>query len=123
MHQLRAGELCHEGLWCWQLGTAPKEEGVTLSFAAASLVSPVVGAPWRAPPPAPWAVRTPRDPRGPHGLLTASFPPTTVCNTSYCPAPADCPEGSRQLLAYEEGACCPRQNCSEFPAQRWQARS
>ncbi|XP_024604815.1 mucin-5AC [Neophocaena asiaeorientalis asiaeorientalis] len=37
---------------------------------------------------------------------------TCVCNTTHCPAPVDCPEGSRSILAYEEGACCPTQNCS-----------
>lgn len=79
--------------------------------------------PLESPPPAPWVVRKAGDPWGPHGPLTVSFPPTTACNTSYCPAPAACPEGSRQLLAYEEGACCPSQNCSEYPAQRWQAPS
>lgn len=99
------GRRCHTVLCCGLLGV------------------PSGRCPLESPTTCPRAVRTPRDPRGPHGLLTASFPPTTVCNTSYCPAPADCPEGSRQLLAYEEGACCPRQNCSEFPAQRWQARS
>ncbi|XP_014651215.1 PREDICTED: mucin-5AC [Ceratotherium simum simum] len=35
-----------------------------------------------------------------------------VCNSSHCPAPLDCPKGSRLILTYEEGACCPRQNCS-----------
>ncbi|XP_060160350.1 mucin-5AC [Globicephala melas] len=37
---------------------------------------------------------------------------TCVCNTTHCPAPVDCPEGSRSILAYKEGACCPTQNCS-----------
>uniref|UniRef100_F6QC83 Mucin 5AC, oligomeric mucus/gel-forming n=1 Tax=Equus caballus TaxID=9796 RepID=F6QC83_HORSE len=35
-----------------------------------------------------------------------------ACNTSSCPAPLDCPKGSRLTLAYEEGSCCPKQNCS-----------
>ncbi|XP_049569371.1 mucin-5AC [Orcinus orca] len=37
---------------------------------------------------------------------------TCVCNTTHCPVPVDCPEGSRSILAYKEGACCPTQNCS-----------
>ncbi|KAL4696712.1 hypothetical protein H8959_002410 [Pygathrix nigripes] len=35
-----------------------------------------------------------------------------VCNTSRCPAPVDCPEGARAIPTYEEGACCPVQNCN-----------
>ncbi|XP_074193049.1 mucin-5AC [Rhinolophus sinicus] len=35
-----------------------------------------------------------------------------ACNASYCPPPADCPEGSHQVLTYKEGACCPSQKCS-----------
>ncbi|XP_034501752.1 mucin-5AC [Ailuropoda melanoleuca] len=35
-----------------------------------------------------------------------------ACDTSYCPKPVACPEGSRPILTYEEGACCPSQNCS-----------
>lgn len=35
-----------------------------------------------------------------------------VCNSSYCPPPLHCPENSSLLVVYEEGACCPRQNCS-----------
>ncbi|XP_032005103.1 mucin-5AC-like, partial [Hylobates moloch] len=35
-----------------------------------------------------------------------------ACNTSRCPAPAGCPEGAHMNLTYEEGACCPVQNCS-----------
>uniref|UniRef100_A0A8C7EM30 Mucin-5AC n=1 Tax=Neovison vison TaxID=452646 RepID=A0A8C7EM30_NEOVI len=36
-----------------------------------------------------------------------------ACDTSYCPKPVACPEGSHPILTYEEGACCPHQNCSE----------
>uniref|UniRef100_A0A2I3SAQ5 Mucin 5AC, oligomeric mucus/gel-forming n=1 Tax=Pan troglodytes TaxID=9598 RepID=A0A2I3SAQ5_PANTR len=35
-----------------------------------------------------------------------------ACNTSRCPAPVGCPEGARAIPTYEEGACCPVQNCS-----------
>uniref|UniRef100_A0A452R558 Mucin 5AC, oligomeric mucus/gel-forming n=1 Tax=Ursus americanus TaxID=9643 RepID=A0A452R558_URSAM len=35
-----------------------------------------------------------------------------ACDTSYCPKPVACPEGSRPILTHEEGACCPSQNCS-----------
>ncbi|XP_032214214.1 mucin-5AC isoform X2 [Mustela erminea] len=35
-----------------------------------------------------------------------------ACDTSYCPKPVACPEGSHPILTYEEGACCPHQNCS-----------
>ncbi|XP_073745916.1 mucin-5AC [Callorhinus ursinus] len=35
-----------------------------------------------------------------------------ACDPSYCPKPMACPEGSRLILTYEEGACCPSQNCS-----------
>ncbi|XP_069865731.1 mucin-5AC [Dipodomys merriami] len=35
-----------------------------------------------------------------------------ACNSSYCPEPLDCPEGSIRVVTYEEGACCPSQNCS-----------
>ncbi|XP_012668767.1 mucin-5AC [Otolemur garnettii] len=35
-----------------------------------------------------------------------------ACNTSHCPKPVDCPQGSRPILTHEEGACCPSQNCS-----------
>ncbi|XP_033061537.1 mucin-5AC [Trachypithecus francoisi] len=35
-----------------------------------------------------------------------------VCNTSRCPAPVDCPEGARAIPTYEEGTCCPVQNCN-----------
>lgn len=45
--------------------------------------------------------------------LNASFPSAAACDTSYCPKPVACPEGSRPILTYEEGACCPSQNCSE----------
>ncbi|XP_012888811.1 PREDICTED: mucin-5AC [Dipodomys ordii] len=38
---------------------------------------------------------------------------TCACNSSYCPEPLDCPEGSIRVVTYEEGACCPSQNCSE----------
>ncbi|XP_053780097.1 mucin-5AC isoform X2 [Desmodus rotundus] len=37
---------------------------------------------------------------------------TCACNASYCPALAGCPEGSRQTVNHEEGACCPSQKCS-----------
>ncbi|XP_066217584.1 mucin-5AC [Saccopteryx leptura] len=37
---------------------------------------------------------------------------TCACNTSYCPTLVGCPEGTRQSLTYEDGACCPRQHCS-----------
>ncbi|XP_034869659.1 mucin-5AC [Mirounga leonina] len=36
-----------------------------------------------------------------------------ACDPSYCPKPVACPEGSGLILTYEEGACCPSQNCSE----------
>ncbi|XP_048217429.1 mucin-5AC [Perognathus longimembris pacificus] len=36
-----------------------------------------------------------------------------ACNSSYCPEPLRCPEGSVRVVTYEEGACCPSQNCSE----------
>lgn len=45
--------------------------------------------------------------------LSASFPCIAACDTSYCPKPVACPEGSRPILTHEEGACCPSQNCSE----------
>nr|XP_021511433.1 mucin-5AC-like [Meriones unguiculatus] len=35
-----------------------------------------------------------------------------VCNSSYCPPPLHCPENSSLVVTYEEGACCPSQNCS-----------
>ncbi|XP_035579046.1 mucin-5AC [Zalophus californianus] len=35
-----------------------------------------------------------------------------ACDPSYCPKPMACPEGSRLILTYKEGACCPSQNCS-----------
>ncbi|XP_053418481.1 mucin-5AC [Nycticebus coucang] len=35
-----------------------------------------------------------------------------ACNTSHCPKPVDCPQGSRPILTHEKGACCPSQNCS-----------
>ncbi|XP_077915227.1 mucin-5AC [Halichoerus grypus] len=35
-----------------------------------------------------------------------------ACDPSYCPKPVACPEGSSLILTYEEGACCPNQNCS-----------
>ncbi|XP_057634691.1 mucin-5AC [Chionomys nivalis] len=35
-----------------------------------------------------------------------------VCNSSHCPPPLHCPENSSLVVIYEEGACCPRQNCS-----------
>ncbi|XP_059007752.1 mucin-5AC [Mustela lutreola] len=35
-----------------------------------------------------------------------------ACDTSYCPKPVACPKGSHPILTYEEGACCPHQNCS-----------
>uniref|UniRef100_A0A673TEV1 Mucin 5AC, oligomeric mucus/gel-forming n=1 Tax=Suricata suricatta TaxID=37032 RepID=A0A673TEV1_SURSU len=35
-----------------------------------------------------------------------------ACDTSYCPKPVACPEGSHPIMTYEEGACCPSQNCS-----------
>ncbi|KAK7801681.1 hypothetical protein U0070_013175 [Myodes glareolus] len=35
-----------------------------------------------------------------------------VCNSSHCPPPRHCPENSSLVVVYEEGACCPRQNCS-----------
>ncbi|XP_055211763.1 mucin-5AC [Gorilla gorilla gorilla] len=35
-----------------------------------------------------------------------------ACNTSRCPAPVGCPEGARAIPTYQEGACCPVQNCS-----------
>ncbi|KAI5278522.1 Mucin-5Ac [Manis pentadactyla] len=35
-----------------------------------------------------------------------------ACDTSSCPAPTDCPKGSHRVLVYEDGACCPSQNCS-----------
>ncbi|XP_030773594.1 LOW QUALITY PROTEIN: mucin-5AC [Rhinopithecus roxellana] len=35
-----------------------------------------------------------------------------ICNTSRCPAPVDCPEGARAIPTYEEGTCCPVQNCN-----------
>nr|XP_035119721.2 mucin-5AC [Callithrix jacchus] len=35
-----------------------------------------------------------------------------ACNSSHCPAPVGCPEGAREILTHEEGACCPVQNCS-----------
>ncbi|XP_023578671.1 mucin-5AC [Octodon degus] len=38
---------------------------------------------------------------------------TCVCNSSYCPEPQDCPEGSHLSLTHEEGACCPSQSCRE----------
>uniref|UniRef100_A0ABI7W6N4 Mucin 5AC, oligomeric mucus/gel-forming n=1 Tax=Felis catus TaxID=9685 RepID=A0ABI7W6N4_FELCA len=35
-----------------------------------------------------------------------------ACDTSYCPEPVACPEGSHPVVTYTEGACCPSQNCS-----------
>ncbi|XP_042760762.1 mucin-5AC [Panthera leo] len=35
-----------------------------------------------------------------------------ACDTSYCPKPVACPEGSHPVMTYKEGACCPSQNCS-----------
>ncbi|CAH6793372.1 Muc5ac [Phodopus roborovskii] len=35
-----------------------------------------------------------------------------VCNSSHCPPPLHCPENSSLMVTYEEGACCPSQNCS-----------
>ncbi|XP_032450847.1 mucin-5AC [Lynx canadensis] len=35
-----------------------------------------------------------------------------ACDTSYCPKPVACPEGSHPVVTYTEGACCPSQNCS-----------
>ncbi|XP_047679274.1 mucin-5AC-like [Prionailurus viverrinus] len=35
-----------------------------------------------------------------------------ACDTSYCPKPVACPEGSHPVVTYMEGACCPSQNCS-----------
>ncbi|XP_039080944.1 mucin-5AC [Hyaena hyaena] len=35
-----------------------------------------------------------------------------ACDTSYCPKSVACPEGSHPIVTYEEGACCPSQNCS-----------
>nr|KAF6398483.1 hypothetical protein HJG59_010457 [Molossus molossus] len=34
-----------------------------------------------------------------------------TCNASYCPTLVGCPEGTRQILTYEDGACCPSQKC------------
>ncbi|KAM5248548.1 mucin-5AC [Ctenodactylus gundi] len=34
------------------------------------------------------------------------------CNSSYCPKPLDCPEGSSLIVTHEEGACCPSQSCN-----------
>lgn len=45
--------------------------------------------------------------------LRAVFPSAAACDTSYCPKPVACPKGSHPILTYEEGACCPHQNCSE----------
>ncbi|KAM7084671.1 mucin-5AC [Molossus nigricans] len=36
---------------------------------------------------------------------------TCACNASYCPTLVGCPEGTRQILTYEDGACCPSQKC------------
>uniref|UniRef100_A0A4X1UGK3 Mucin-5AC n=1 Tax=Sus scrofa TaxID=9823 RepID=A0A4X1UGK3_PIG len=36
-----------------------------------------------------------------------------ACNTTRCPVPVECPEGSHLVLTYEEGACCPSYSCSE----------
>uniref|UniRef100_A0A8W4F836 Mucin 5AC, oligomeric mucus/gel-forming n=1 Tax=Sus scrofa TaxID=9823 RepID=A0A8W4F836_PIG len=33
-----------------------------------------------------------------------------ACNTTRCPVPVECPEGSHLVLTYEEGACCPSYN-------------
>lgn len=41
------------------------------------------------------------------------LPHLTACNTSYCSALPACPEGTRQILTHEEGACCPSQKCGE----------
>uniref|UniRef100_A0A0G2K1Y4 Mucin 5AC, oligomeric mucus/gel-forming n=2 Tax=Rattus norvegicus TaxID=10116 RepID=A0A0G2K1Y4_RAT len=35
-----------------------------------------------------------------------------VCNSSHCPPPLHCPESSSLIVTYEEGTCCPSQNCS-----------
>ncbi|XP_069326777.1 mucin-6 [Eulemur rufifrons] len=35
-----------------------------------------------------------------------------ACNASHCPRPTECPQGSHPTLTYEEGTCCPTQNCS-----------
>ncbi|KAM8812746.1 mucin-5AC [Rhynchonycteris naso] len=63
------------------------------------------------PPPAcpePGLVPVPVAPQA--GLCCPQY--TCACNTSYCPTLVGCPEGTRQSLTYEDGACCPHQHCS-----------
>nr|KAF6275468.1 hypothetical protein mMyoMyo1_010324 [Myotis myotis] len=64
-----------------------------------------------APPPAcpkPGLVPVPVSPQA--GQCCPQY--TCACNTSYCPALPACPEGTRQILTHEEGACCPSQKCA-----------
>lgn len=41
------------------------------------------------------------------------LPSHAACNSTRCPVPVECPEGSHLVLTYEEGACCPSYSCSE----------
>uniref|UniRef100_A0A8C3X8R0 Uncharacterized protein n=1 Tax=Catagonus wagneri TaxID=51154 RepID=A0A8C3X8R0_9CETA len=45
---------------------------------------------------------------------------TCACNTEHCPPPVGCPEGAHSVLTYEEGACCPKQNCSDVNGTLYQ---
>ncbi|KAM7114520.1 mucin-5AC-like [Molossus nigricans] len=36
---------------------------------------------------------------------------TCACNASYCPTLVGCPEGTGQILTYEDGACRPSPKC------------
>ncbi|KAM4845227.1 mucin-5AC [Thomomys bottae] len=68
----------------------------------------------RRPCPLPPACRVPGFVPVPAALKAGQCCPEfhCACNSSYCPEPPACPEGAVPIVTYEEGACCPSQDCS-----------